>query len=267
MRNGSYGNCNDANHGPFSINRSQNPPPELQNFVEIVFEGKIHPVRISKPHWQKQRPLIPEHSITQFIEGLKRGDEQAAQKIWERFHHQLVALANRKLKSSPRKAMDEEDVVQKAFADFFIQVKQSRFPRLDDRNDLWQILAMLVDRRAKDQIKSQHTQKAGGGRTRTESVFFTHDDPVGQKGIGQIEDLLPTPELALQMIEVLEERLATLRNNMHRQIALLKMQGYNNREIAELLNSSERTIERGLQSIRKKWEHVDSNDEPGLLGQ
>ena len=99
------------------------------------------------------------HSITQYIEGLKQGDDEAAQKVWERFLERLIRLADQKLKSSPRKALNEEDVVQQAFVEFFRQVQEGRFPRLNDRNDLWQVLAMLVDRRAKDQIRKLNSQK------------------------------------------------------------------------------------------------------------
>ena len=102
-----------------------------------------------------------QHSVSKYIQGLKTGDEEATQKIWERFLNRLIRLADGKLKTN-RKAMDEEDVVQNAFAQFFQQVQEGRFAKLDDRNDLWQVLAMLVDRRAKDQ--DRHTY--GGGRTR-----------------------------------------------------------------------------------------------------
>lgn len=206
-----------------------------------------------------------EGSVSQYIVGLKQGEQAASQKIWERFYRQLMIQADRKLKSSPRKAMDEEDVVQRAFADFFTQVKQGRFPKLADRNDLWQILAMLVDRRAKDQIKSQNTQKAGGGRVRTESVFLTMDASAGPDGIAQVRDVLPTPELAVEFIELVDARLAALRTDEQRQIALLKMQGHSNREIADQLSSSERTVERCLQSIRRQWERMGVDDESGRL--
>ena len=211
--------------------------------------------------------MISENSVSKYIDGLKHGDELAAQKIWERFYKRLLIQADRKLKSSPRKAMDEEDVVQRAFADFFAQVKQGRFPKLDDRNDLWQILAMLVDRRAKDQIKLQKSQKAGGGRVRTESVFLVNDTSSNVNGLAQIQDVLPTPELAQELIELMDERLATLRTADQRQIALHKMQGYSNREIADMLRSSERTVERCLQSIRRQWKRMGTNDEPRILGQ
>ena len=59
---------------------------------------------------------------------------------------------------------DGEDVVQQAFSEFFFQVQEGRFPKLNDRDDLWQVLAMLVDRRAKDQIRRQNSLRAGGAK-------------------------------------------------------------------------------------------------------
>jgi len=197
--------------------------------------------------------MHPEKSITQYLDGLRDGDESSAQKVWERFLERLIALANRKLKASPRKAMDEEDVVQNAFADFFVQVKQGRFPKLDDRHDLWQVLAMLVDRRATDQIRKQNSLKAGAGKVRTESVFLTAADSLTGQGIVSQPDMMPTPELAAEMAELLRERLGMLHNDEHRQVALLKMQGYDNTEISERLGSSLRTVERWLEKMRSLW--------------
>ncbi|MEQ1902905.1 MAG: ECF-type sigma factor [Pirellulaceae bacterium] len=204
--------------------------------------------------------MSSEHSVSEFISGLKSGNERASQKIWERFYERLLVHADRKLKSSPRKAMNEEDVVQKAFADFFLQVKSGRFPKLDDRNDLWQILAMLVDRRAKDQIRFQNTQKAGGGRVNTESFLDANAPSAMDNGLAQIQDNLPSPEMALEFIEAVDGRLGELQSDEHRKIALLKLQGFANREIADQIGSSERTVERCLNAIRKKWEKVGDDN-------
>ena len=193
-----------------------------------------------------------EHSVTQYIQGLRNGNQDAAQKIWERFLEQLIRLADRKLRSAPRRSADEEDIVQQAFAQFFAQVEQGRFAKLDDRNDLWQVLAMLVDRRAIDQLRKINTKKAGNGEVRGESIFIVSGAPT-KVGIAGIPDMVPTPELAFEMTELFSDRIASLNNDKYREIALLKMQGFTNREIAEQLATSLRTIERRLDQIRSIW--------------
>jgi DNA-directed RNA polymerase specialized sigma24 family protein len=53
--------------------------------------------------------------------------------------------------------------------------------------------------------------------------------------------------------------LASLRDETLRQVAVHRMEGYSNQEIAEALNISLRSVERKLRLIRNEWSHeVDS---------
>jgi DNA-directed RNA polymerase specialized sigma24 family protein len=193
-------------------------------------------------------------SVSIWIGKLRSGDEEAAHVIWGRFFERLVILANRKLKNSSRRAMDEEDVVQQAFFEFFKCVQNGRFPLLTDRDDLWQVLAMLVDRRAKDQMKRQLSLRAGSGRVLGESAFIgASERDVRKPGIAQVPDVDATPELASDFVDELQIRLGSLGENEYVRIAILKMQGYSNPEIADRIKSSLRTVERVLKEIREKW--------------
>jgi len=156
--------------------------------------------------------------------------------------------------------MDEDDVVQQVFADFFTQVKQGRFPQLCDRDDLWQILAMLVCRKSTDQIRRQNTLRAGERRVIGQFSCKNQDNTASSDG-----DLLlsvpardPTPAEAMEVVETVQNRLALLSDATWREIALLKLQGYSNNEIAKKLRSSLRTVERTLNRIRKIWQ-VDAS--------
>ena len=62
--------------------------------------------------------MHPDASVTQWINRLKAGDPDAAQKLWERYFRRLVGLARKKLRSAPRRAADEEDVALSAFDSF-----------------------------------------------------------------------------------------------------------------------------------------------------
>ena len=53
--------------------------------------------------------------VTQWIEGLKAGDEGAAADLWSRYFERLVQLARQRLSSTPRRVADEEDVVLSVF--------------------------------------------------------------------------------------------------------------------------------------------------------
>ena len=168
---------------------------------------------------------------------------------------QLIRLADKKLPAN-RKAENEEDIVQQAFAQFFIQVQNGRFSKLDDRDDLWKVLAMLVDRRVTDLHRRRMSQKAGQGGIHTESIFFKQSE-LG--GIDRMPALDPTPDLAIEFRDMLRNRLQDM-DEEYTRIALMKLEGYSNQEIANRLDCKLRTVERRLQKIRQRWD-PDSTDE------
>src|SRR5262245_59106753 len=113
--------------------------------------------------------MSSEGSVTRWLKDLKAGEAAAAQPLWERYHRQLVSLARRKLQSARRRAADEEDVVQSAFHRFFEGVAKGRFPRLEDRDNLWRLLVVITARKALDQLAHEHSKRQGGGMVGGES--------------------------------------------------------------------------------------------------
>ena len=91
-------------------------------------------------------------SVTAWIEQLKAGDAAAAAPLWQGYFRRLVGLARQKLGAAPRGVADEEDVALSAFDSFCRAAAQGRFPRLDDRDDLWQLLVMITTRKAIDLV-------------------------------------------------------------------------------------------------------------------
>ena len=196
--------------------------------------------------------MSAEGSITQWLEQVKQADEQAAQQIWQRYYQRLIALARKKLSDSPRRAMDEEDVVLSAFNNFFAGAETGRFPQLTDRNDLWRVLVTLTANKAINQRKHEWRQKRGGGHVRGESVFTTNDDEVCA-GIEQVSDGEPTPEFAERVAEECRELLERLADKVLQKTAIWKMEGYTNKQIADRFGYTERTVERKLKVIRTLW--------------
>src|SRR5215212_4533354 len=96
--------------------------------------------------------------VTRWLRRLRAGDRDVIQGLWERYFRQVVALARRRLEGVPRRAADEEDVALSAFDSFCRAAEQGRFPRLEDRGDLWQVLAMLTKRKAADLRQSERRQ-------------------------------------------------------------------------------------------------------------
>jgi DNA-directed RNA polymerase specialized sigma24 family protein len=192
--------------------------------------------------------------VTHWLGRLKTGDPAAAQQLWQRYFKRLVDLAYRKLRGTPRRAADEEDVGLSAFDSFCRGAAEGRFLQLQDRDDLWQILVLLTTRKAIDQVQRERRQKRGGGRVQDEAVLAgLYALSTTDEGINQVLDPEPTPEFAAQVAEEIERLFARLEDESLRSVAQAKLEGYTNKEIADKLSCAERTVERKLGVIRKLW--------------
>ncbi|HEX3450428.1 MAG TPA: ECF-type sigma factor [Isosphaeraceae bacterium] len=190
--------------------------------------------------------LSPSHSITRCIDMLKRGDHAAAEALWDSYVHRLVALARARLGGAPRRAADEEDVALSAFDSFCRRAEYGQFARLTDRDDLWQLLVLITERKAINLMRREGRKSRGAGRV----VAFS--DVEGQRP-GEIVDPGPTPEFAAQVVDEFRELLRRLGDDSLRCVALAKMEGYTNQQIADRLGCIEQTVERKLRSIRRIW--------------
>lgn len=202
--------------------------------------------------WGGRMPL--EDSVTDWIHALKDGDQRAAQQLWQHFVERLLQVARSQLGQSPRRAADEEDVVVSAFDGLCRGVQEGRFPSLHDRDDLWQILVMLTERKAASQQRRELAAKRGGGKVRGDSLLHRARRSGEAGETEQLADTEPTPELAVQITEELGELLDKLNDWMLVRIAVDKLHGYTNEEIAERLDISLRSVERKLRLIRTIWE-------------
>jgi DNA-directed RNA polymerase specialized sigma24 family protein len=197
-------------------------------------------------------------SVTTWVEQLRAGDRAAAQQLWERYFARLVGLARGKLRGLRRRAADEEDVALSAFDSFCRGVEQGRFPQLADRSGLWDLLLVITVRKAIDLRQRETRQKRGGGKVAGESAL---DGPpgaeVGGAGIEQVLGAEPTPALAAQAADEVRRLLGMLPNDEVRSVALLKLEGYTNAEVADQLGCAEATVERRLRLIRSVWKQSD----------
>ena len=197
--------------------------------------------------------LQPDGSVTHWLGALKGGDAAAAQRLWERYFDRLVRLARAKLGAMPRGAADEEDVALSAFHSFCQGAARGRFPRLDDRDNLWRLLVTITARKALDQVRRQARQKRGGGRVLVGSAQAGGEDDTDGAGLEQVVGQEPTPQFAAMVADECRRLLVALDDETLRQVALLRMEGYSDQEIAARVDCSLRTVSRKLALIRKAW--------------
>lgn len=193
-------------------------------------------------------------SVSVWLEELKDGDESNGQQLWNRYVENLVRLARRKMSGMSKRVNDEEDLVAAAFTSFFLGVRADRFPKLNSREDFWQILVTLTERRIIDQHRQDQTHKRGGGLVRGDSVFAQSPKDDLPSGFAGIASLQPTPEFALSFIDEISAGMKKLRGDeLLIQIAMLKLREFTNAEIAKETGCSVRSVERKIRLIRELW--------------
>ena len=190
-------------------------------------------------------------SVTFWLGRLKAGDPEATQKLWEGYFQRLVRLARGRLQAAPRRAADEEDVALSAFDSFCRGVEEGRFPRLSDRDDLWQLLVLLTARKASNLVRLERRQRRGGGKVLNASALAP--GPEEETALAKMIGREPDPEFAVQVAEECRRLLERLDDPTLQAIAVWKMEGHTNEEIAEKLGRAVGTVERKLQLIRKVW--------------
>jgi DNA-directed RNA polymerase specialized sigma24 family protein len=176
------------------------------------------------------------NSLTVWLARLKEGQrDEATRQLWEIYFARLVHLARARLASS------SEDVASSAFDSFVRAVEANRFPRLDDRDDLWQVLLVVTARKAGKLVRAELIEEPGGGRVEPlPGVPFASGEP--------------DPAEAAAMAEACAQLLMQLDDDTLRRVAVWKLEGFGNAEIAEKLKRAVGTIERKLRLIRRIWE-------------
>lgn len=181
-------------------------------------------------------------SITNWLLQLRAGNRDAAQPIWERYFCRLVRVARTQLNGSPRRVADEEDVVINAFDSFCRGAELGRFPKLNDSTDLWRLLVTITERKAINQAKHISRQKRASSKRTLTYADSRH-----------VQTLGPSPWFCARVAELYVELMSDLRDDALRDIAMWKMEGYSNQEIATRLDCSRRSVERKLALIRRQW--------------
>ena len=157
-------------------------------------EGAANPPS-NEPELHVDEPL---GSVSRWIADFKAGDALAFQPLWDRYYAMLVERARAKLGAlrSSTAAHDEEDLASSAFQLLYDGVRAGRFPRLDDRDDLWRLLVHLTACKAVDRHRAENRQKRAGGKIVRETDLIAAGDGTSDAGnpLDRIIGAEPSPE-------------------------------------------------------------------------
>ena len=209
--------------------------PQAHRFTEAIFACTME-------------KMSSDGSITVLLQVLKNGlEEEAAQDLFQRYFQKLEQLARPRVANLQLHDRDEQDVAQVVMTQFFLGVREGRFPKLNDRDDLWQVLMLILERRVIDLCKRAREPVCNEFQ-----ILATDSDGSPCAGIDTVASTDPSPETIVELKEELHRRLEQLPAVL-RQVAVWRLEGRSNAEIAGLLDRSVSRVEHKLRLIRQIW--------------
>jgi len=181
-------------------------------------------------------------SVTQWIVDLRSGNDEAAQKLWGRYFHRLVALARRRSRGVG--LYDEEDVALSVFDAFCRMSQDDPGQNPAGRDELWRLLAVITVRKVQQRLKGERAQKRGGRLQRTDVT-----------SLDQLTGSAPPPDYSVMMAEECQRLVLGLGDAGLESIVGWKLDGYTNEEIAAKMQCSRWSVQRRLRLIQSIWQH------------
>jgi RNA polymerase sigma factor (sigma-70 family) len=175
------------------------------------------------------------------LEGLRQGDESAAEEVFALYFERLVLLARSRLSTRLARRADPEDIVLSVYRSFFVGARRGRF-QLRRGGDLWRLLASITKHKVLRQARNQRAER------RSVEVEVSLDRAEEGRLPGRKHE--PSAEEALFLADELEGVFAAL-SALGRRVLELRLQGSRLSEIAKETGRSERTIRRALGQIRE----------------
>ena len=191
-------------------------------------------------------PSSDSESVTRLIRAAQRDHDSAVGPLLAVYFDRLVQLARQRLQNLPGMANYDEDLALRSFYSVYRRVSDPERPlQLTGRDDLWRLLATRTISRAIDLIRRHRPGEVPG-----------------EYDLAQLLTREPTPEEAAATAEECRRLLELLPEPELRLVALWKVEGYTNGEIAARLDCVPRTVERKVRRIRLLWKHELEDLEP-----
>ena len=206
--------------------------------------------------------LSSDDPVTLWIDELRHADEAAARKLWNHFFTRLYELGRKKLRPETRRVYDEEDAAQSAFQSVCAGIAAGRFPDLGGRGNLWHLLVVITA--TEGGASTAARSPAAPGRAPESGRFHLLASQRGFARMPRMNVLVsrePTPEFAAEFVETCESLFQSLDDPALQQVVALRMEGYEDAEIADRLKCSRRTVQRRLEVIRRHWDRLELSSE------
>lgn len=190
-------------------------------------------------------------SVTNWLRAMEAGDDDAAHRIWNRYSDEMRSVARRRMRRLKRRdIVDEDDIVISAYATLCLAARKGQLAKVLNRQDLWGLMVVATLQQIGKRGQYLKAEKRNPGMVVNQADAR---DEFGSR-LERIISNAPGAESAAIQAERTEQLLAKLANPDLRTVAVLRLAGYSNEEIAAEMGFTRRTSQRMLALIRLCWE-------------
>jgi RNA polymerase sigma-70 factor, ECF subfamily len=186
-------------------------------------------------------------SVSRLLDRVQEGSDSAFADLVTRFLPRATRHARRRLGDVGR-AVDPEDVALSAFHSLWRCARKEPRTGLSDRHDLLRLLATITLHKVRRARRDHTRQRRDVRRT----VRDGDAPPGGASLLDAAPGREPPPEWEPAFRDTLASWLAALRPSQQ-EVVRLRLDGYEDKEIAGQLGCSLRTVERQLSEVRSAW--------------
>ncbi len=162
------------------------------------------------------------------------GEDDAATALYNRYAARLMELANRSTGDDLSTRVDAEDIVQSVFRTFFRRASDGHYI-IPEGEELWKLLLVIALNKVRSIAVRHRAAKRDVGQTRS----------MGQQDLEQ-------PSHATEVLRMTIDDILVTLPEPHQRVVQARINGYEIGEIADQVSLSRRSVERILQSFRKR---------------
>jgi RNA polymerase sigma-70 factor (ECF subfamily) len=192
-------------------------------------------------------------SFQDLLARLRRGDNDAASQVINRYAGRLIALTRSRLDERLRRRVDPEDVLQSVLRSFFVRLAHGEY-LLRDWDSMWGLLVCITTRKCARALTRHRAASRDMGREKA--------GVLSRPELIEALDCLdrgPGPEDAALMEEALDQALRGF-TTAERQAVLLSLRGLAPADVAGHVGCSVSKVYRVLHHVRERLKRIHDRD-------
>ena len=184
--------------------------------------------------------MTPDVTDQELLGRWTRGDESAAEEIFERYSRRTWKLAENLIAQRLKPRFDGDDVVQSVFRAFLSHLREGSF-QIGATESLWKLLSAIARNKISERVAFHAAQRRATGREQS----LVSDDSMPD---GVLADMQPRLDDALALVEEVTTALTAF-DPWAKQVFQHCLEGNSTSDIAELMGCSRWSVRRTLDAI------------------